>query len=343
MNITFISPLLIGAFIACPLLLAQEQDSSAGLKVSGYADMYYRHAFNKAASLTSNTLDHGSFSFGWISLGVSHAEGKAGINAEVVFGPRAQEYFGSPDNVFSHIRQAYIHYSPTEVMRFSLGTFTSHIGYEYDDPGMNLNYSNSYINSFTPASNTGARVEYAFSEHIDVMLGVFNDIDKRKDEHSGKHIGGQCNVREGDFSGILNFLAGAESESLKVVIVNLAGDMKVSAVVNIGFDLAYQSFTPSGLPNGMWMGGALYAATTWSEAFTLCLRGEHFSDEDGYNFSGLQNSLTSFTVTGNWTLGHLKVMPEVRYDTSTTEVFVDNTGQMRKSEPSLLVGVTYHF
>jgi hypothetical protein len=69
-----------------------------------------------------------------------------------------------------------------------MGTF---IGYEVISPAANFNYSTSYLFSNGPFQNGGIKVDFAFSERVGLMLGVFNNFDSYTNDGSGLDLGAQ--------------------------------------------------------------------------------------------------------------------------------------------------------
>jgi len=93
-----------------------------------------------------------------------------------------------------------------------------------------------------------------------------------------------------------------------------------------------------------WFGAALYANYAFSDAFTLGFRGEYIGDADGEILGATDGSVTSFTLSGNYHVGGLKIIPEFRIDMAESEVFPDgDTGKFTDAVPVFLLAAVYSF
>ena len=97
------------------------------------------------------------------------------------------------------IQQAYVTYVAGigSGLRIDAGKFTSHVGAEviegYD--GYGDTYSRGYLFGFAePATHTGARVSYTFTETLSALVSIANGWDNVRDNNSGKSIGAQVAV-----------------------------------------------------------------------------------------------------------------------------------------------------
>ncbi len=103
------------------------------------------------------------------------------------------------------------------------------------------------------------------------------------------------------------------------------------------------------------MGFALYPKVTLSESFALGLRAEYFSvtnghlgifgtdDQDGFGNEIGKGSVMEFTLSGNYKVGGLTFIPEVRIDQTTEDSFVDADGKATSMLPSLNLAAVYKF
>ncbi len=62
-------------------------------------------------------------------------------------------------------------------MKLTLGSWTTHIGYELVDAYSNRNYSMSYLFSYGPFFHTGLKSEFYFGEKTILMVGIVNPDD----------------------------------------------------------------------------------------------------------------------------------------------------------------------
>jgi hypothetical protein len=122
----------------------EEKASEAPFEISGYLDGYYLSSFNNAPFPTSFTPENKSFSLGMANIVLSKT-GKVGFVADLAIGPRAEMANGYAGTALSYIKQLYVTYSPTDALTFTMGNFSTHVGYELIDSKSNINYTVSYM------------------------------------------------------------------------------------------------------------------------------------------------------------------------------------------------------
>ncbi|MDG2433265.1 outer membrane beta-barrel protein, partial [Flavobacterium sp.] len=86
-------------------------------------------------------------------------------------------------------------------------------------------------------------------------------------------------------------------------------------------------------------GAALYPSYAISDNFGLGLRAEYFDYKEG---SG-DTSFTAFTLSANLKAGGLTIIPELRLDNASDDIFVDSDLLPTKSAAQFAVGVVYGF
>ncbi|MBT1700482.1 outer membrane beta-barrel protein [Fulvivirgaceae bacterium PWU4] len=96
------------------------------------------------------------------------------------------------------------------------------------------------------------------------------------------------------------------------------------------------------------MGVALYPKVTLSESFAIGLRAEYFGVSKGHlsifgTDSGGDGSVTEFTLTGNYKVGGLTLIPEFRIDQTSEDSFLDADGKATNMMPSLSLAAVYKF
>src|SRR5206468_3099282 len=138
------------------IVVAQDSaTTTAAFKLSGSADVYYRYNFDNPKSYpynspTSFTHSQNSFEIGMASIKAEHTIGKVGMTADLGFGTRAEEFAYNDANTRFAIKQLYITYAPSSTIKFTFGSWATHIGYEVLDAYLNRNYSMSYMFSYGP-------------------------------------------------------------------------------------------------------------------------------------------------------------------------------------------------
>ncbi|HYE56707.1 MAG TPA: outer membrane beta-barrel protein, partial [Chitinophagaceae bacterium] len=145
---------------------------------SGSADIYYRYDFAKTSTnnLTSFTNSHNSFELGMASVKLEYKFNKVSMVADLGFGKRATEFSYNDEGIAAGIKQLFVTYTPADWIKFTTGSWTTHIGYELIDPQLNRNYSMSYMFTNGPFFHTGLKADLTKGKH-GLMIGVANATD----------------------------------------------------------------------------------------------------------------------------------------------------------------------
>jgi len=299
-----------------------EEDKKPGLTISGFADVYYQQNLFEGATSgeplvfpTSFTGRANEFTIGMANVTFAQEWDKVSVVAQLGFGPRAVDANGDVANV----QQLYVAYSPSSVVTFTLGNFGTFVGYEVIDP-ININYSTSYLFSNGPFFHTGLKADFAIAEGFGAMVGVFNDTDSKFDSVEGKHIGAQLSAEAGGLAAYLNFLAGKEDEGATEDLdqtgfqVDLTATYELSETLMLGLNVSDKSSSVDGNTVGGFTGAALYATLGLSDGFDLGLRGEYFTGKQADDVTTDAPSVAAFTLSGNYKVGPLTFIPEVRFD-----------------------------
>lgn len=324
-----------------------EEDEKKGFQISGFVDAYFASSFIDQAFPTSFTETNNSFTLGMANVVLSK-EGTVGFVADIAVGPRAEVANGYNGSTLSAIKQLYVTYSPIEKLTLTAGNFGTHVGYEVIDAPANLNYSTSYMFSNGPFYHTGLKANYEVADGIGLMAGVFNDTDSKIDEVDGKHFGAQVSIEKGDLAAFVNYIGGKDDfiGADTAVLGNqfdLTATYQVSDEFGLGLNATTKIVSTEGFEDQTWSGAALYLNYAFSDAFTLAARGEFIADADGLILGASDNTITSFTLSGNFHLGGLTFIPEFRIDTSKEEVFTDADGKATGTNPAFVLAAVYGF
>lgn len=321
------------------------------INISGAVDAYYQYNFNKSPAPTSFTPNHNSFSLGMAQIVLSKDAGKVGFTADLTFGPRAEAgNYGFYGTSFTDqlIKQLFVTYKPIDKLKLTLGTFGTFIGYELIDATGNLNYSTSYLFSYGPFYHTGLKAEYAITDKLTAMAGVFNDTDSKFDFNGKKHIGGQLAYVNGNFKGYLNYLGGlqgTDSTGFKVNQVDLTASYQLGKL-GLGLNMTDQIRKFEEQDAISWMGAAVYLNYAVTDKFLLALRAETLSDKNHaiLGEGGDGTNIMDFTLSANIKLADgLTLIPEFRLDKSSTLLYADKDGAPTDVTSGFLVAAVYRF
>jgi len=343
--------------ISMPLYLvvfSQNADSTkktASLTITGSVDAYYRYNFNdpKTApynSLTSFTRSSNSFELGMASIRADHSFGKVSATIDLGFGKRAEEFAYNDANTLFAVKQAYVSYAPVSAIKFTLGSWATHIGYELLDAYLNRNYSMSYMFTNGPFSHTGLKADISLGGKSAIMVGVSNPVDYRTAPGMPKTIIAQFSTgsKNDKFKAYFNFAGGKQSSTKKLAQGDIVATYAFSGKFSLGVNGTLQSVkladSTAKFQTSNWGGIALYLNLDPASWFGLTLRGEYINDKDEY--LGLQHVFAP-TLSANFKVNNLTIIPEFRLDDAGNAVFYKNANETTKSTGSFILAATYHF
>ena len=317
---------------------AQDTDESTPeptFNFSGSVDTYFRSSFTEDPVAPGTSFANlNGFSLGMANFIVSYEGEKSGFVADVVFGPRGSDaVFGSVGNSSEMVNQLYAYYNIAEGVTVTLGNFNTFLGYEVISPAANFNYSTSYMFSYGPFSHTGAKLDFSISEDVSLMLGVFNQTDQTEANYDRYTAFG---AQLGLYGQYINLLAGDEYFQL-----DYTGGFDLSD----SFFLGINATTATLAGDTGFAGVALYPQLTASDSFAIGLRGEFFSETDGFGALVSDGDADNFslTLTGSFTSGNFIFKPELRLDSASSEIFAISPTETSDSLTSFVMAMIYTF
>ena len=318
-------------------VVAQDDDTAdePTFSFSGSVDTYFRASFSEDPVAPGTSFANlNGFALGMANFIVSYEGEKSGFVADVVFGPRGSDaVFGSVGNSSELVNQLYAYYNLSDNVTFTLGNFNTFLGYEVISPVANFNYSTSYMFSYGPFSHTGAKLDFSVSEDVSIMLAVMNDTDQTEANYDRvTRFGAQVGL----YGQYLNYLGGENYSQ-----IDFTGGFDVSD----SFFLGINATTASLEGDTGFAGVALYPQLTASDSFAIGLRGEFFSETDGFGALVGDGDADNFsvTLTGSFTSGNFIFKPEFRIDSCSSEIFAISPTEMANNLESFVIAAIYQF
>lgn len=313
----------------------QSQDNEPPeINFSGSVDVYY-HSKKDAPATAFGNLN--GFALGMINLKASSEQGPVGFVGDLVFGPRGRDaVFGSVGSS-NIINQLYTYLNVSDRLTLTLGNFNTFVGYEVISPTQNFNYSTSYLFSYGPFSHTGLKADVDLGNGLSLMIGVLNQTDATEFQPSEEsYYGGvQLGYEFNRGSIWLNSLMNSD-----FVQLDLTAGMDITETLYMGVNgsIAQDAFS----------GAVLYAQLSATDDFGVGVRAEYFvektslgglEDELPIYISGKESgSIWEFTLSANYKVGALTIIPEFRVD--LTDEIVHNDS---KSLSSFTLAAVYGF
>lgn len=347
--------------LAFSISSGKAQDSTAvknKTTISGFADAYYRYSFldppaadENFNNSTSFTNSHNSFELGMLSVKLEQSFGKVGLVGDLGFGKRAQDFSYNDEKSMLAIKQLYLSYSPVQNITLTGGSWATHIGYELVDAPANRNYSMSYMFSYGPFFHTGLKADIKVGKS-GFMLGFVNPTDLKSASFSRKYIIGQYSLKIANdkINMLLNGLAGKMDKNNRNNQVDLVAIGAVSEKISLGYNgtiASAQGLNSTGIwmKANQWWGSAVYLNYDATDILGMTLRTEYFSDEQGITvpFLGTTGgSIRAATFSVNAKVSKLVVIPEVRFENASSQIFAKHSGTSNSSF-SFLCGAYYKF
>ena len=324
-----------------------EDEEKSPFALSGSVDAYYRYNFHNvddgwhSNNYTSFTNSQNSFELGMASLKGEYSKGKVTAVADLGFGKRAEEFAYADNATLLAVKQAYVSYAPSDKVKFTMGKWATHVGYELLDPQLNRNYSMSYMFSYGPFSHTGIKADITASEHIGIMLGVANPTDMTTADFSRKFVLAQLSGTFDKASFFLNYVGGSPASDVTAHQVGLTATATVSDQFGLGYDGTVKFVNAFGT-KGSWWGSALYLNFDPSSVFGITVRGEYFGDKDAV--AGFGTNIFDATLSFNIKpVENIMIIPEFRLDGAKDEIFTKNDGSFTKGSGQFILAAVVSF
>lgn len=321
-------------------------DAAAPVTIGGFVDTYFSANFARPQSHTNQLRN---FDIAENQFVVSAAEVDFQKNANPI-GFRVELNVGSASDIIHSgssesvklVQQAYV----TAVvpvgtgLTVDAGKFVTHMGFETIKAKDNYNYSRSFLFAWAiPYYHLGIRASYPLRENLTIALHVCNGWNNVA-ANGGKTFGASLGYSPvPSLSLLANWIGGPEqpdsiSSNFRHVMEAIV-TVQATDKLAVGVDGTYGT---ESLPTGTvtWKGLALYGHYGLSETSALSVRGEAYSDPQGYTTS-LPQDLKEVTFTYEQRfLNTLILRAEYRYDWSTASPFNGETGNGTRSSQSTI-------
>jgi len=242
---------------------------------------------------------------------------------------------------------------------FVAGKFLTLVGTEATDPTLDMNYSRSLLFAFaTPDTHTGIRGIYQMNSQWKFILGYNNGWDNIRDWKRAKTIEYQVAYTPSQkFSLSVQGYTGIERSTSRTsrgftgrrtlfdITSNYNATDKISIAANYDYGVQNNAFANQGIPGeAVWQGIAAYLNYKINDAFYFSLRGEDFSDRNGYR-TGVAQTIEELTLTIGYTrIKNLEIRAETRHDFSNVNSYLrKHSGFPKDYQQSFGVEAYYKF
>lgn len=320
--------------LLCAVSILMNAQEEGKFTLSGTIDVYGTTNFTSGSGtpgiLIADPSSANAFGLGFANTVFAYEKGKAGVVADIAFGPKADDA-----NLAGAINQLYVYYNLSEKLTLTAGQFNTFLGYEVINPSANFNYTVSYLFNAGPFSHTGVKLDYAASEDLSFMAALTNA--HALTSATGNYADAtQFGAQIGYKGQYLNFIAGAvDATSAKDwIFFDYTGGFDVSDTFYVGINAAYAD---SSNDAAGYYGAALYLQNAFSDKFSLGLRPEIFTAT-----GAMDETVTAFTLTSNVSVTeNFKFITDLRFDSSDDSII--EAFPTKSSTSTLTFAAVYSF
>lgn len=347
--------LFIISALSSAFFFAQEKSWTDGFKLGGSADVFYKTDFaNKNNTLTSFTGSNNSFELGMFSLKVTHNTGKFTTTADIGIGNRAEQFNYAESDTKLLIKQLFIDYATTDKLTVTAGSWTTHIGYELLDAADNDIYSMSYAFSYGPFFHTGLKANYLIGK-FNVMAGVANPTDLKSsfgtapggNDFNNKFFIWQVGYAGDKLSAFLNGQQGSYNPlSSNISQFDLTAAYKFTDKFKLGVNATNVTYTDdSSSAKQNWSSLVGYLKYDVTDAVALNYRAEYLDNKDNALALGapVGNTVFANTVSATIKSGAFQLKPELRFESSSEDIYLDKDGNAKGNSANFLIAAIYRF
>ena len=329
--------ILTVAILSCLVVFAQTDSAKkSNTTYTIYIDGYFKSDFAgfKENNKTSFTNTDGKVSLGMISMKVDHSFSEKWTSSlDLGFGKRAEEFSYNDKGLATAFKQAYISYAPNSILKFSVGKWATHVGYELLDAYANRNYSMSYGFSYGPFFHTGIKADIALGGKSAMMIGLAQPTDFVSSTSSDKVVIAQFSTASANdkLKGYLNFQGAKDKAQF---------DLVLNGVVNSVFAINYDG-TIANIAGNNWTSNALYFNYDPTAKVGFTLRSEYFNDV--HSAVGVGTSIFQNTLSANVHFNKLTIIPEIRFDNAKDKVFFNKNNNLNQYAGNFIIAAVYKF
>jgi hypothetical protein len=344
------------------------QEEEPKFNVTGSIDAYFRANLTAPndpgrGDLSVFNNDSG-FSAGLANVTFSYEGETVGFVADLAYGPRMDSYgstiqvgvdeFGDTVLVGGDagvVNEAYMYWNASDKVMLMMGRFNSWMGYETLSAANNFHYSMSHMFTYSARNFNGLVAQFQLSDDLRAGVGIMNTVER-------------TTGNTGDFS-VAAGLTYKETTGLSYLASNDASyiDFKTAFNVSDNFDVKLNAhiadFGVDGSSVGQtWSADQVGAVLLGAEGFTSIsaypqikssdkmswgMRLEYmmFDGIDGFPLEDL--SVFTPTLTARYSVGDLTIIPELRLDSASEDVFSDNDGEAAGGLTAFNLAAVYTF
>ena len=318
------------------LTFGQEE---ATFNVSGSVDAYFRANLTSGNTGDANTVlgtgdysifnNDSGFSAGLANVTLSYEGETVGFIADLAYGPRMDAW-----NSGEVVNEAYMYWNASDKVMLMMGRFNSWMGYERLSAANNFHYSMSHMYSYSARNFNGLVAQFDLGTDLRGGVGVMNQVNDL-DGNTGKF-----SVAAGLTYKETTSLSFASSDEQSFIDFKTAFD--VSDNFNVKLNAHIADFGDDGFALGeSFTSISAYPQIKSSDKMSWGMRLEYMMIDEAVTGDDL-NVFTP-TLTGRYSVGDLTIIPELRLDSASEDIFTDNDGEAAGGLTAFNLAMVYTF
>ena len=249
----------------------------------------------------------------------------------MAFGPRADSYLGDQDV----INEAYMYWNASDKVMLMMGRFNSWMGYERISAANNFHYSMSHMFTYSARNFNGLVAQFDLGNGYRGGIGIMNPVNTTIANTTGVYsIAAGLSFKETGFS---------YTSSGEVSFIDFKTAFSLSDNFNVALNAHVADFGDDGFALGeSFTSISAYPQIKSSENMSWGMRLEYMMIDNDIITGDELNVLTP-TLTARYSVGDLTIIPELRLDTASEDIFKDNDGMATEGLTAFNLAAVYTF
>jgi len=319
------------------------QEEEPKFNVTGSVDAYFHTSLNGPNDVPAGLVgdyfssapsgimgnDDRGFSGANANVKFSYEGEKVGFIADLAYGPRADAQFSD----FDVVNEAYMYWNASEKVTLMMGRWNSWMGYENFAAADNFHYSYSHQYTFGPRNMNGIAAQFSLGNDFNFGIGVMNPLETTEGNTSGDYSIA-AGISKGDTG--ISFASSQERTYIDFkTAVNLGN-------INVKLNVHNADFGDEGFALGeSFTSISAYPQIKSSDNLSWGLRLEYMMIKD--SIVGDDLNVFTPTLTANYSVGDLTIIPELRLDSASEDIFTDNDNDAVGGKTAFMLAAVYSF
>ena len=353
--------------------LAFAQEEEPKFNVTGSIDAYFRtnltsvndganNAAGFSGDLSAFNNDSG-FSAGLANVVFTYEGDKVGFIADFAYGPRMDSQTGTTSVTAEglesteggFVNEAYMYWNVSDKFMLMMGRFNNWMGYERLSAANNFHYSMSHMFTYSTRNFNGLVAQFDITDDLRAGVGIMNPAEVSFENNTGDYSIGAGLTYKGNTG--VSFLSSQDAS-----YIDFKTAFSVSDNFNVKLNLHSADFgfdfdDASTNIGRTWTTAQVNAVLSGAEGFTSISAYPQIKSSDKMTWgmrleymmfkSGVEivedTNVFSPTLTARYSVGDLTIIPELRLDSASEDVYFDADGAATGGLTAFNLAAVYSF